>query len=528
MREYRKRRSGVGKREKLTSRQKFKAKKANSTKCLDGLKGEMAEIGAKIDGVEKELQPWEGKIADGRGELDVANAERKLVLEKHAEVEKNLKAAIDGKASAEVKVKSLTKQIADDEAQLAIELEKVEKARKAETAAKAKKPVCSKLREMQEVNLNNERRPLRKKVKKVPSCRRCWMLKTLCGVKGVIGRLRDLGAIDKKYDVAVSTAVGALDYVVVETTADAQNSVQYLRRNNLGVATFLILEKQAHLAQKLKENQNNIPENAPRLIDLIKPAQERLLPAFYFAVRETAVAEDLDQAGRIAYGAKRYRVVTLKGQVIETSGTMSGGGSKPISGRMRVGKEKPVVVDEKAAAREVADSEKELQKATADLERAKKAAFEALREARDAEAKCAQYERSLPKLKAELEAAEGKIVDLDGRLDELKAAHEASKNDASELRDLDEKVGQADAALKSVLDGASKLKAELKKWQDALENVGGEELRRQKSIVKEVRFGIEMASKKVTEKRATAKSHEKTMERLTKSVMRSRNGERKD
>ena len=124
----------------------------------------------------------------------------------------------------------------------------------------------------------------------------------------------------------------------------------------------MILEKQAHLAQKLKENQNNIPENAPRLIDLIKPAQERLLPAFYFAVRETAVAEDLDQAGRIAYGAKRHRVVTLKGQVIETSGTMSGGGSKPISGRMRVGKEKPVVVDEKAAAREVAESRKSYKK----------------------------------------------------------------------------------------------------------------------------------------------------------------------
>ena len=124
----------------------------------------------------------------------------------------------------------------------------------------------------------------------------------------------------------------------------------------------------------------------------------------------------------------------------------------------------------------------------------------------------------ITKLKAELEAAEGKIADLDGRLDELKAAHEASKNDTSELRDLDEKVGQADAALKTVLDGASKLKVELKKWQDALENVGGEELRRQKSIVKEVRFGIEMASKKVTEKRAAAKSHVKTLERLTKSV----------
>jgi hypothetical protein len=40
----------------------------------------------------------------------------------------------------------------------------------------------------------------------------------------------DLGAIDAKYDVAVSTAVGALDYIVVETTSDAQRCVEYLRK----------------------------------------------------------------------------------------------------------------------------------------------------------------------------------------------------------------------------------------------------------------------------------------------------------
>ena len=40
----------------------------------------------------------------------------------------------------------------------------------------------------------------------------------------------DLGAIDARYDVAVSTAVGALDYIVVETTRDAQLVVEYLRR----------------------------------------------------------------------------------------------------------------------------------------------------------------------------------------------------------------------------------------------------------------------------------------------------------
>ncbi len=86
--------------------------------------------------------------------------------------------------------------------------------------------------------------------------------------------------------------------------------------------------------------------------------------AFYFALRDTLVANDLDQATRIAYqvcvvpllscglylrpifgvimvamltvkgGKPRHRVVTLSGQLIDTSGTMSGGGAKPARGGM--------------------------------------------------------------------------------------------------------------------------------------------------------------------------------------------------
>jgi structural maintenance of chromosome 4 len=69
-------------------------------------------------------------------------------------------------------------------------------------------------------------------------------------IQGVYGRLGDLGSIDKKYDLAVSSACAALDYIVVSTTAAAQRCVDLLRRGNLGVATFLILEKQQHLASR--------------------------------------------------------------------------------------------------------------------------------------------------------------------------------------------------------------------------------------------------------------------------------------
>ena len=77
-----------------------------------------------------------------------------------------------------------------------------------------------------------------------------------------------------------------------------------------------------------------VPENVPRLYDLVRVKDERVKPAFYFALRNTLVAENLEQATRIGYGRTRYRIVTLKGELIEPSGTMSGGGKSCMRGRM--------------------------------------------------------------------------------------------------------------------------------------------------------------------------------------------------
>jgi chromosome segregation ATPase len=51
--------------------------------------------------------------------------------------------------------------------------------------------------------------------------------------------------------------------------------------------------------------------------------------AFWFALRDTLVASDIAQGTRIAYvgGKAAFRVVTLAGELIDTSGTMSGGGA---------------------------------------------------------------------------------------------------------------------------------------------------------------------------------------------------------
>lgn len=65
------------------------------------------------------------------------------------------------------------------------------------------------------------------------------------------------------------------------------------------------------------------PENTPRLFDLVKVKNEEIRQAFYFALRDTLVADNLDQATRVAYQKdRRWRVVTLQGQIIEQSGKL--------------------------------------------------------------------------------------------------------------------------------------------------------------------------------------------------------------
>ena len=154
-------------------------------------------------------------------------------------------------------------------------------------------------------------------------------------LQGVIGRLGDLGIIDKKYDIAISTATNkSLDTILVRDVASAQSCINYLKSKNIGRANFLALEKMKSNEDKLSYNKRT-PENAPRLIDLVQVQNDEYKLAFYHYLKDTLVAEDLDQANRITRNKNEvFRVVTLNGELIEKSGAMSGGGSHKMRGKM--------------------------------------------------------------------------------------------------------------------------------------------------------------------------------------------------
>jgi structural maintenance of chromosome 4 len=90
--------------------------------------------------------------------------------------------------------------------------------------------------------------------------------------------------------------------------------MNFLRENKIGRASFIIMNQILDWSEKMKKTIST-PDNIPRLFDLIKPINEKVLPALYFAMRDTLVASNLDKAVKIAYVNDKamWRVVTLDG-----------------------------------------------------------------------------------------------------------------------------------------------------------------------------------------------------------------------
>lgn len=63
------------------------------------------------------------------------------------------------------------------------------------------------------------------------------------------------------------------------------------------------------------------PEDAKRIFDFIQILDQRFRLTFYSGLYDTLLAENLEQARRVAFGTNtRYRVVTFKGDLIDQSG----------------------------------------------------------------------------------------------------------------------------------------------------------------------------------------------------------------
>lgn len=140
----------------------------------------------------------------------------------------------------------------------------------------------------------------------------------------VYGTVSDLGNVSSKYSLALEIAAGArIKSIVVKDDKSAANCIDYLKKNRLGTASFLPLNKirpvsESEEAKKLRST-NGVHGRA---IDLIS-FDSRFKNVFSYVFGNTLVVDDINVARRI--GINRIKMVTLEGDLMELSGAMHGG-----------------------------------------------------------------------------------------------------------------------------------------------------------------------------------------------------------
>uniref|UniRef100_A0A8B9LFU5 Structural maintenance of chromosomes protein 4 n=1 Tax=Astyanax mexicanus TaxID=7994 RepID=A0A8B9LFU5_ASTMX len=344
-------------------------------------------------------------------------------------------------------------------------------------------------------------------------------------IPGILGRLGDLGAIDERYDVAISSSCGSLDNILVDTIDTAQKCVVFLKSQNIGVATFIGLDKMKVWEKNMVAI--STPENIPRLFDMVKVKDESVRPAFYFALRDTLVAKDLEQATRVAFQKdKRWRVVTLQGQIIEQSGTMTGGGGRVMKGRMgsSIGTE---VTQEQLDRMESALNEKvvQLQGWQQRKQQLEEKVHKQRRELRDMKNTLEKYTASIQSLEEQEMLMKSQMKGLEANV--LAAAPDKAKQKQMEknFEAASNKAGKVEAEVKRlhtlIVDiNSHKLKAQ----QDKLDKVN-KELDECSSAITKAQVAIKTAgrnlkkSEEIVERLETeTKENEKLMEELMEQL----------
>ena len=146
--------------------------------------------------------------------------------------------------------------------------------------------------------------------------------------RGIHGTVAQLLTVDKRYETAIEmTLGGALQNIVASCEEDAKKAINYLKTNRLGRATFLPITSVN--GKRLDDNTTQRLQSMQGFCgiasDLVE-CNEKYKGIVLNLLGKVAVVENLDAGIAIArkFGYS-FRIVTLEGDILSTSGSMSGG-----------------------------------------------------------------------------------------------------------------------------------------------------------------------------------------------------------
>ncbi len=141
--------------------------------------------------------------------------------------------------------------------------------------------------------------------------------------QGIYGVLANLISVEKEYELAIEMSLGqALQNIVTDTEQDAKKMIEYLRKNNLGRASFLPISSIKGKRLEKLSKMDGVVGIAADLVECNKKYEQIILNL----LGKTVIVQDMNTAINLAKIDKySFRIVTLQGDIINPSGSISGG-----------------------------------------------------------------------------------------------------------------------------------------------------------------------------------------------------------
>ena len=493
----------------------------NNDKKFD-LKAENSSLSATIEAEEKNLEEKQKASEKSISQKDNLNFELNDVLQVVSNKNKELDAINKKVSTFEEKLKGLqsTKDTLEEKrSQMNQDL----------MTAKAK------LNYM--VNLENENEGYSKSVKGILD-----YAKTNSKVHGTIANII---STDEKYEYAVEIALGGfIQNIVVEDELIAKNLITYLNSNQLGRVTFLPLDNIVNVPDVNNKvlKYDGVQGIAYELVSYDKKYEK----AVRLALANTVIVDNMDNAIELSRKTKNsYRIVTLSGELVAQTGSITGGKTANrnagVIGRKERIAELKKLVDQKQveldkAKAEVLELEKQIEAEKKNYEEFLPQKEELVIEVATLNEKKEHIRKDIEKIESQKETAKEEVETIKANIEKLKetiAANEKSifdidvvnQKEQEEIDDyvrfnrekqkeidiLNEDVVNLKVSLSSFDETVSSIDEMKEKIEEDISNFNGS-IEKKKAEIESIKTQIEGFNAEILETRQTIENSSKTKE----------------
>ena len=143
--------------------------------------------------------------------------------------------------------------------------------------------------------------------------------------KGIIGVVSDIISTDKKYEIAIETALGGnIQNIVTKDEESAKEMVEFLKKNRFGRATFLPLTSVK--GRGLKSEDCLKEKGVIGLANTLVKSDKKYDDVVSYLLGRVVVVDSIDNAIKVAKNNNySLHIVTLEGEYLSPGGAISGG-----------------------------------------------------------------------------------------------------------------------------------------------------------------------------------------------------------